>query len=378
MVIDNYFNLGLLMGAVFSFLLSMYLIFYPNNFFPNKILGVLVFTWSITVFAFIIQSPDFFAKYPHFYALWDVFTLMFFPLIYLYIRHYLYKDIKVNWSNLWHFAPSIAYLITFSPFFLQSGEAKIQMINNGFPVWFGPLQTIFNLTIILQGTFYSIYSLRTIHHFQYFRKNRLSDFQLNSLSWLRLFVLINIFLWIAGTTGAFLDIFGIDIFIDLFDVFYLGLTLLTIVLGIFTMQRPELFEETEDILALLHPRKSNSPQSQKKGYTPEEFQTLSQYIVDKKPYLKNDLKMQDMVEATGLSYKRISEMLNSEFEKSFYELMNEYRLEEAIRLINEGFHIKHTLPYLADAAGFNSKTTFNRAFKKYTGKTPTEYIQSLD
>ncbi|WP_456460485.1 helix-turn-helix domain-containing protein [Reichenbachiella sp.] len=366
------------MGTVLSFLLSIYLIFYPNKFFPNKILGVLVFSWSITVFVFVIQSPDFFANYPHLYALLDVFTLLFFPLMYLYIRHYLYKNIKVSKDQIIHFLPALGYLIALSPFFILSGEEKIQLINTEMPSWFVIVQTIFNLVIIIQGVFYSVFSLRTLHHFQYFRKARLSDYQLSSLSWLRTFVTINVILWIIGTTGAILGIFGVQIFINLFKVFYSGLTLLTIVLSIFTMQRPELFAESENILDLLNKPTISKETKSKRGYAPDDFKKLSDYLKNEKPYLKNDLKMQDLVDSTGLSYKLISELFNSEFKKSFYDVMNEYRLEEAIHLIDEKFHVQHTLPYLADKAGFNSKTTFNRVFKKYTGMTPSEFIQSKE
>ncbi|MEH0155162.1 helix-turn-helix domain-containing protein [Limibacter armeniacum] len=276
-----------------------------------------------------------------------------------------------------------------------SGEEKIQMLRNGFPSWFYTFQSIFNLLIIVQGVFYSIFSLRTIHHFQYFRKRRLSDFQLSSLKWLRLFVIINIFLWLSGTTGAILEILGIDIFIDLFEVFYFGLTVLTLVLGVFTIQRPELFSEKEDVRSVVFepvPLKTPEPVIEKlvkeeveislKEEKPEsnkqDYSILATYIENEKPYLKNDLKMQDLVDATGLSYKRISELLNNDFKSSFYDVMNEYRLKESIRLMKANFHIQHTLTHLAEKAGFNSKTTFNRIFKKHTGQTPTEYIQSLE
>ena len=86
--------------------------------------------------------------------------------------------------------------------------------------------------------------------------------------------------------------------------------------------------------------------------------------------------MQDLVEGTGLSYKRISETLNNEFNQSFFDVINEYRTKAAIKLIDDGFHKDHTLVHLAEQAGFNSKTTFNRIFKKHTGQTPSEYIQS--
>ena len=378
MVIDSYFSLGLLMGAVLSFLLSMYLLFYPSKFYPNRILGGLVLSWSITVFAFIVQSPAFFEKYIHLYALWDVLTLLFFPLMYLYVRFYLYKDIRLTYGDLWHFLPAIAYLIVFSPFFFSDAQSKLNYLANGFPFWFQPLQAVFNIIIILQGTFYSIYSFRTLHHFQYFRKTKFSSLQLDALNWLKLFLIINTCLWIFGTTGAFLDIFGISIFINLFNVFYLGLTLLTILLSVFTIQRPALFSESKDIRVLVSNAQPKNKSKVDADNLSSDYTILRDHLIKDKPFLKPDLKMQDLVDATNLSYKRISEVFNNEFNKSFFEVINEYRLKEALLLIENDFHVLHTLPHLAEQAGFNSKATFNRAFKKFTGQTPSEYIKAKD
>lgn len=376
MIIESYFELILLMGGVLSFLLSMYLIFYPGNFFPNRILGALVFSWTVTVFVFILHSTDFYIKYVHLYAVFDIFTLMFFPLMFLYLRNYLYRDIKKPERQLLHFLPAILYLLVLMPFFIQSGDAKLKMFQEGFPLWYRILQSVFNIIIILQGVFYSIFCLREIHRFQYFRKKHLSKFQLSTLRWLRMFVLINVILWMFGTTGTILDILNIRIFVDLFKIFYAGLSLFTIVLAIFTINRPELFSESEDIINLVRVKTTNS-----KAITDQnndDFEIISQFIEREKPYLKTDLKMQDLVDATGITYKRISEVFNKNYNKTFYEVMNEFRLNEAKLLIEKGFHQDHTLNYLAEKAGFNSKTTFNRIFKKYTDQTPSDYIKNLD
>ncbi len=250
--------------------------------------------------------------------------------------------------------------------------------NNGLPEWYHSMQSAFNLVIIVQGIFYTILSLRKLHHFQYFRKTRLSSFQLASLRLLRLFVIINMFLWTLGTSGAFIHLMNINLTIDLFRLFYLGLTILTLVLGAFTIQRPEFFSEEEDIIKYSFGQKEFTDNNERivevKKISDKEL--LINCIEKNKFYLKHDLKMQDLVEGTGLSYKRISEVLNNELKKSFFDMINEYRMQTAITLIKTGFHKKHTLLHLAEEAGFNSKTTFNRIFKKYTGQTPTEYIQS--
>ena len=106
-----------------------------------------------------------------------------------------------------------------------------------------------------------------------------------------MFVLINVVLWMFGTTGAILDLLGIRLFIDLFKIFYAGLSLFTIILAIFTIKRPELFSESEDIINLVRHNKTSGPKTSS-DQNKEDFEVLSQFIEREKPYLKNDLKMQ--------------------------------------------------------------------------------------
>ena len=377
MIIDNYFNLGLLLGAILSFLLGVFLVFHPGRFRPNYVLGALVLCWSIIVLSFVSHNPEFFKEYPHLYGSMDVFTLFFYPLIYLYIRSYLYADFKIRGIQLLHFLPSLAYLICISPFIVLSGNEKIYMILNGLPIWYSIVQMVFNVIIIIQGFSYSVLSLRLLHHFQYFRKKRLSEKQIGALNWLRLFVVLYAVLLIVGSAGAYIEIVGITIFIDLFKVYYAGLTLLTFWLGTFAVFKPELFTENENLSTFIRKSFTNSVGNQQ-SENQKEYEKLKNYLTEEKPYLNTELKLQDLCDPTGLSYRKLSELFNNEFNSSFNDIINEFRIQEAIRLFKEGFHTKYTIPHLAETAGFNSKTTFNRVFKKEVGMTPTEYIKILN
>ncbi|GEM_PF-3214131 len=379
MEIANILDLFLLFGAAFTFLMSMYLIFYPHNLFANRTLGVLVFAWAFTVVGYVLGSFEsarsFFIKYPHFYGVSTSFTLLFFPLMFLYIKSYLYKDARRFSKGLLHYIPAVAYVVIFMPFFIKSSAEKVEMLMHGFPDWIITIQGVLNIIIILQGILYSVLSLRMLHHFQYFRKQKLSKSQLQSVQWLRFFVIANVFLWIIGASGALTEIVDISYPFNPFNIFYLGLTVLTIVISIFTIMRPQLFAMEEDVVSLLTFNEEDNKPIEDKEQKNRDYDFLLDYFSKEKPYLKNDLKMKDLVEGSGLTNKRITDLLNTRFEKSFFDLINEYRTNEAVRLIKDGFHKKHTLPHLAEEAGFNSKTTFNRIFKKHTGYTPSEYIQ---
>lgn len=376
MELSQFLNILLMLGAVISVLLSLYLLFYPSKLFANKVLGILAFSWSTTVFVFMVQSPDFFLKHPHLFATLDFLTLLFFPLMYVYVRTYLYSDVRTLKKVIIHIIPALMFLLSISPFLLLKSEEKIDLLTNGIPVWLKNVQASFNLVIIVQGIFYTILSFRKLHHFEFFRSRRLTLLEIDSVKWLRRFVLINVVLWGVGTLGALFEILEVVSPFDLFGLFYFGLTILTIALGFFTIARPEFFCEEEDVVkAITKSRTLIGDEGLMKEE--KEIESILNFINSEKPYLNPEFKLQDMAEATGISSKRVSELLNSKLKKSFAEIVNDYRLKEALRLLQEGFHKKHTMPYLAEKAGFNSKTTFNRIFKKFTGKTPTDYIQSI-
>ena len=73
----------------------------------------------------------------------------------------------------------------------------------------------------------------------------------------------------------------------------------------------------------------------------------------------------------------ISKMINQGFKMNFNDFVNNYRIEAVKQLLQNGEHKKQTLLGISMDCGFNSKTTFNRCFKKNTGISPKEFIENL-
>ena len=70
---------------------------------------------------------------------------------------------------------------------------------------------------------------------------------------------------------------------------------------------------------------------------------------------------------------QVSQAINEGMDKTFYDLINDYRVEEAKRLLSGPQSNNYTILSIGFAAGLNSKTTFNTVFKKFTGVTPTDF-----
>ncbi len=378
MEVRNYFDLVLLIGSALSLIMAVFLWVNSKGHRANKVLGTMNFLWFLVVFIFAMQSKEFYLRYPHLLRIVSVIPLMLFPLLYIYISSYLSEK---KWRILplsLHFLPALAYLIAIAPFYFQSAEVKRSLLaDNNLPAYLFTVGRIFDIVIILQGIFYTTLSMQLIQDFYNTLGRRLTRLQRYLLNWLKFFVISYVFLWAVGTVGAILEMMNFSVPFDLFNIFYLGLTVLTFSIGVFALRRPDILQKqiqpvNPDAYAPFREAQEKSPEEDR-----EELQQVINYLEKEKAYLKNDLSLADLAKATGIPKHHISALLNNELGKNFYEIVNEYRTQEAIRLMNEGKHLNFTLTYIAEMAGFNSKATFNRIFKKMTNKTPSEYIQSL-
>ena len=94
---------------------------------------------------------------------------------------------------------------------------------------------------------------------------------------------------------------------------------------------------------------------------------------DEKLYQETELILQQLAAKLQIPNYQVSQALNEGMNKNFYDLINGYRVEEAKRLLLDPSNSNYTILSIGFEAGFNSKTTFNTVFKKFTGHTPTEY-----
>jgi AraC-like DNA-binding protein len=96
---------------------------------------------------------------------------------------------------------------------------------------------------------------------------------------------------------------------------------------------------------------------------------------NEKPYLDCDLTIYDLSEELDISRHYLTQIINEKINKNFYDFINEYRLNESIRLMTEEKSGKYTILQIAFDAGFKSKSSFNSIFKRLTQYTPTQYMK---
>nr|WP_197718695.1 helix-turn-helix domain-containing protein [Pedobacter schmidteae] len=104
------------------------------------------------------------------------------------------------------------------------------------------------------------------------------------------------------------------------------------------------------------------------------IEKLTKVMTEKELFKNPNLKVYDLAKAINISGHQLSQILNDSIEKNFVLFVNEYRINEACKILLNSKHL--TIEAVADEVGFNAKSTFFAVFKKLKGMTPSVYQQS--
>jgi AraC-like DNA-binding protein len=100
-----------------------------------------------------------------------------------------------------------------------------------------------------------------------------------------------------------------------------------------------------------------------------------EYLQRDKPFLMPGFTLQDMSLQTGINVPTLSALINREYGMNFNDFINQYRVEFFKDLVQNPEYHRWTLEAIAHQAGFNSRTTFIRAFTKFVECSPSEYLK---
>ncbi|GAB4231516.1 MAG: helix-turn-helix domain-containing protein [Ekhidna sp.] len=103
------------------------------------------------------------------------------------------------------------------------------------------------------------------------------------------------------------------------------------------------------------------------------LEQLKRFMETEKPYLESSLKLKDVANHLGLQSHHISQVINELEEKNFSDFINEYRVSQAIRLLKV---TDQKIMHVAFDSGFNNKASFNNAFRKVAGMSPSQYREA--
>ena len=147
------------------------------------------------------------------------------------------------------------------------------------------------------------------------------------------------------------------------------------------LNNPSLFRNIDSKLKLVkniisEENKSLQLAVNEKEYN-EELLKLKTYMIEEKPFLNPSLTIQDISNAIEIPVRDLSLLINHKLEQHFYDFVNSYRIENAMTILKDTTKNKVTILEILYDVGFNSKSSFNTAFKKHTRTTPTAYRKNM-
>lgn len=322
----------------------------------NRILALYMFTNALVLIHFLFYLLDLFytPDVPIFYYLLA-------PILYLYVRSMCDKDFALKPVHLAH-----GLIFALASVYVAAKDLFVAGPGGNWPYYeFLYAQVILHVQIAL----YILASLLSIYNYRKEIKDHFSSVERIDLSWLLLILIGFAAMWGSDLVAFIL----IVVFGDPGSIsYYLVVSSVTINLAFANYLVYKGLQQADTLNGL----KTSGKYSGSK--IPEEARTtmvrkLKEFMDHKKPYLNPDLSIKDLSEPLNIHPKFLSQLINSQFDQNFYDFVNFYRIEEAKKILHLNEDKKMTILEVLYEVGFNSKSAFNTAFKKYTGKTPTEF-----
>ena len=108
------------------------------------------------------------------------------------------------------------------------------------------------------------------------------------------------------------------------------------------------------------------------------FNQITHIIVNEKGYLESDISLSKLSKLIGQSVQKTSSVINQQANRNFNDFINYYRIEAAKKTLSDKNNEKFTISSIAFDIGFSSLSSFNSAFKKFEGITPSEFKKTLN
>lgn len=303
-------------------------------------------------------------------------------LLYFYVKSLIFRDFHIRRKDYYHLIPIALFAIFMTVTFFRFPLAqRLDWINREIFVYSAHYITSDFLCKTLR-VIYCIASFRLILKYKDLLKATHSNIEKIDVFWLKLLVVgflgVTIMECILSITKVISVYMGFDFQhynLDFFE--FIGLSgyyarFVLICLLVFTSMR--YFATFEAVRQKKEPEPIKKP-AQEKMLNPEYAEKIDGIMRKDKPYLMADITLDILAEKLKIPARDLSMIINRHFDNNFYEFINNYRIEEAKKILLDPAHKDKTITDIYLEVGFNSKSVFNTFFKKIVGQTPTEYRQ---
>ncbi len=280
------------------------------------------------------------------------------PLSFFYIKT---QTEAFTWKrkHFAHFFPAFLFFIVYVVLLLSPDSIKEKYMSTPFEPVFGHFEQLFAVVLLLAYLFYSAKNIRSIE-----RENK-DSYKWNWIMRFQFTLMFLAVIWLF-LTGINFELFEMGVATVTYNPLWIAFSLIIYWVIAEVMLKPRYFF-TQTFF------------SGTNGYSMEKLESdksiLLKTMEEDHPYMDPSLSLDKLAVQTDMNPKYLSLILNTTLNKNFYEFVNEYRIEKVKELLLSP-NLKHlTIAAIANEAGFNSKSSFNSIFKKYTNLTPKEFLR---
>ncbi len=330
----------------------------------NRLLAAVLVLTTIVLAHVVLEERDAFFSYPYlFFVKAHVFFLLG-PLFFFYVKSHINKEFKFAAKDLLHLIPFLIFFLVVLPLYLESKatfqEMIIQRANQS--------KILSTEDMVVQGIlksyylFYLIISLTTIRKF--FKSSSESNVVLhaNKFEWIKRIILITIFIACISMITDFLQPSQFTkSFVPIANV------ALIVLMGYLGLKQTDIYS----VLELKRPQRKYKKSALTEEVSTGIFDSLMLKMKSEKLFKESDLSLPVLSKSIDTPPHHVSQVINEKFGMNYFNFISKYRIEEAKILISANNDMNFS--QIAYEIGFNSISTFNAAFKKFTGYSPAEF-----
>lgn len=343
--------------------ITLLLVKNPINARSNRLFSLSVFIMSI--FLLVSSQDDSFREYPKLFMTSYCLIYLYCPIYYLNIKSLVYPQWSFKKSDVRYFLPSIAYCLLLIKYFLMTNE---EMLSSFAQLNYADLLSIDGFSVSMN--LYLIYlSHATINENQDELPVKAAG-KAYKIIHLVLFV-INI-IWATSLINEASYILGGWHLEINFNHIYITMSSFVVLFAYLIVVKNYYFVKENKIDTT--PYKNVS-------YEDADLKVLAEKIKEilkkDRPFLNPSFTLSMLAKATGSDKFKVSYTLNKVMNTTFTIMVGQHRVESFIKMVESGDYDSYSLEGISKEAGFNTKSTFYKAFRENKGTTPKEYFSAL-
>jgi AraC-like DNA-binding protein len=359
-----------LAGIFIAFFSSFLILGKAKKIMADYVLAFWFMVIGIHLIFFMLLWSETYLKFPYFLGIEIPFPLVHGPMLYLYVLCLTGSAPK---RHIWvfHMIPVFSIYLMLMNFFLLSSEEKIKIYQQGGGVY-KMLRTYIKVLIVLSGIVYVGLSINAVRKYRTKISGLYSNTEKINLNWVYYLIAGIALIWFAVILKNDFLIFSlVTVFIVV--AAYFGISSVRIL----DYQIPETSEITENPMDTSPVAISKYEKNFAGEETIQNIHTRLVILMDAEKLYKNpELNLNYVAKLLDVHPNTLSQTINFIENKNFYDFINSRRIEEFKRIALLPENAKYTILSLALESGFNSKTSFNRNFKKFMHSSPREFLKS--